>query len=235
MTSLTGLDSSGNFGYISENYKRITNNIGEAAVKYGVSEQIAVVAVTKTVPPEAVNAAIACGIRIIGENRVQEYLAKRGFYNINDGTEVHFIGSLQSNKVRKIIPDAGLIQSVDSISLAEEINRIAEKNGVMQNILIEVNAGGEETKGGVRTDRLGELAEKVSALKNLRFKGLMAIPPPYGSEACFAEMQAIFGDMKKSYGAEILSMGMSNDYEIALKYGANMVRVGRALFGERLV
>ena len=137
------------YKYISENYKRICAEIEEAKVRYRKpDDRTDIVAVTKTVPPEAVNFAVSCGIRLLGENRVQEYESKKAFYD--PSAEVHFIGHLQTNKVKYIVGEMKLIHSVDSIKLASEINRQAAKKGIQQEVLAEVNIGGEESKSGIR-------------------------------------------------------------------------------------
>ncbi|HHX57442.1 MAG TPA: YggS family pyridoxal phosphate-dependent enzyme, partial [Clostridiales bacterium] len=136
------------FSYIEENYKRILYNVEESVAKYRkVDDKIDIIAVTKTVAPEAVNYAISCGIKKIGENRVQEFLVKKDYYNKK--ADIHFIGHLQTNKVRYLIDDVALIQSVDSVKIASEINKLAERVGKIQDVLIEVNIGGEESKYGI--------------------------------------------------------------------------------------
>lgn len=166
------------FDYVDDNFKRLVFNINEAKEKYNRSDdQISIMAVTKTVAPEIVNHAItSCGIKILGENRVQEYLSKKDFY---EPASVHFIGQLQTNKVKYIIDTVDMIQSVDSIKLASEINRHAEKIGKIQDVLIEVNIAGEEAKGGVNPDMLSDLLYNISEMKNIRVNGLMTVPPAY--------------------------------------------------------
>lgn len=221
---------------ISENIKRIRYNVEEAKAKYRrPDETVKIMAVTKTVPYERVNLAVNEGITLLGENRVQEYLEKKDFYDKK--AEINFIGHLQSNKIKYIIDSVTLIHSVDSAELAAEIDRRAAKAGKATDVLIEVNIGGEESKSGVSPDRLRELLYKASELKSIRVKGLMTIPPIGGSEKAFAEMKQLFEDMKsESIGGvrmEILSMGMSADYVSAVKYGSNIVRIGSGIFGSR--
>ncbi len=225
-----------NFGYIEENYKRILYEINEAKAKYRRSdEQITFMAVTKTVAPEAVNHAIDCGITTLGENRVQEYLSKKEFYN--PSAEVHFIGHLQSNKVKYIIEDMSLIQSVDSLKLAAEIDRHAARVGKVQNILIEVNVGDEVSKSGVGIDAVEPLLAEVGQLENVRVKGLMTIPPANSGEKFLCRMQELYQEISAKkmthIDMEVLSMGMSGDYAAAIRYGSNLVRIGSALFGAR--
>lgn len=221
---------------ISENLKRIRYNVEEAKAKYRKSDDIVrIMAVTKTVPYERVNEAVREGITLLGENRVQEYLEKKDFYDKN--AEINFIGHLQSNKIKYIINSVTMIHSVDSFKLAEEINRQAEKNGVCMDVLIEVNIGSEESKSGVSADGLEELLYSASQLKSIRVRGLMTIPPVGRSEQSFEDMRGLFENMKAkridNIGMEILSMGMSSDYELAVKHGSNIVRIGSGLFGAR--
>ena len=224
------------FEYILENYKEICYNVENAKVKYSrESEDISIMAVTKTVAPEKINFAISQGITLLGENRVQEFLSKKDEYDKK--ADVHFIGHLQSNKVKYIINDVKLIQSVDSFKLAKEINRLAVKNTKTMNILIEVNIGDEESKSGVHVSALDELIEQISELENIRIKGLMAIPPIGCGEEVFEKMNELYMKQKAknidNVSMEILSMGMSGDYEQAIKHGSNLVRIGTKLFGAR--
>ncbi len=220
---------------ISENIRRISFEIEEAKAKYRKSdEHIDIMAVTKTVEPERVNEAIECGLSLLGENRVQEYISKKDFYD--KSADVHFIGSLQTNKVKYIIDSVSLIQSVDSLKLANEIDRQAKKHNLVMNILLEVNIGEEITKGGFAPQALDENIFEISKLENVRICGLMTIPPP-NCEKFLYKMQKLFIDKKaKKYDnvtMDILSMGMSGDYVEAVKYGSNIVRLGTAIFGKR--
>lgn len=221
---------------VSENIKRIRFDVEEAKAKYRKPDDtVRIMAVTKTVPYERVNAAVEEGITLLGENRVQEYLEKKDFYNKN--AEVHFIGRLQSNKIKYIIDSVTMIQSVDSARLAAEIDRHAEKAGKIMNVLLEVNIGGEDTKGGIPPQALRELLCEAAELKNIRVKGLMTIPPPGEPERWFYETAQLFGDLKNApipnTDMDILSMGMSSDYALAVKYGSNTLRIGSAIFGSR--
>lgn len=221
---------------ISENIRRIRYNVEDAKAKYRKSgETVKIMAVTKTVPYERVNAAVNEGITLLGENRVQEYLEKKDLYDPK--AEVNFIGHLQSNKVKYIIDSVTMIHSVDSLKLASEIDRYAAKAKKNMDILIEVNIGGEESKSGILPDRLEELLSSVSELKNIRVKGLMSIPPVGKSEESFEKLQGIFSDLKsvryKNADMDILSMGMSSDYVSAVRYGSNIVRIGSGIFGSR--
>ncbi len=224
------------FSYIDENYKRICYEVSEAAAKYRRSgEKIDIMAVTKTVDPMAVNYAASLGAKLLGENRVQEYLSKKELYNKD--TEVQFIGHLQTNKVKYIIDSVSMIQSVDSIKLAKEINRQAEKISKIQNVLVEVNIGNEESKGGIDKSGLKELLYEMAEMKNIKVCGLMAIPPIMGAEKYLCDMQQLHIDISAekidNINMDVLSMGMSGDYVQAIKYGSNLIRIGRGLFGPR--
>lgn len=221
---------------ISENIKRILYNVEETKAKYRNSDDtVRIMAVTKTVPYERVNAAINEGITLLGENRVQEYLEKKNSYDSK--AEVNFIGHLQSNKVKYIIDNVTMIHSVDSLKLASEIDRYAAKAERRMDVLIEVNIGAEESKSGVIPDRLDELLGEMSELKNIRVKGLMSIPPIGRSEESFEKLQRLFNDLRsscyKNADMDILSMGMSSDYVSAVRYGSNIVRIGSGIFGSR--
>lgn len=224
-----------NYSYVDENLKLIRENVGEAAEKCGrKAEDIRIMAVTKTVAPEIVNHAIELGLDLLGENRVQEYISKAEAYS---PAEVHFIGGLQTNKVKYIIESVSMIQSVDSLKLGTEIDRLAAKHGRVMDILCEVNIGGEESKGGVAPDKLRELIAQLAQLKNIRIKGLMTIPPPSQSDIFLGRMQELYNDLRdnKIEGADmqVLSMGMTHDYAEAVKYGSTLVRIGTGLFGAR--
>jgi pyridoxal phosphate enzyme (YggS family) len=225
------------FGFIDENLKRITFNINEAVAKYRKpDEKVSLMAVTKTVEPEYINYAVSKGVTLLGENRVQEYQSKKDYYD--KSAEVHFIGHLQTNKVKYIIDSVKLIQSVDSIKLALEIDRLSEKSSKITDILCEVSIGGEDSKGGIDRNEAKELIYQMSELKNIRVCGLMTIPPPYESEKFLYEMKMLYDDISaeniNNVKMNILSMGMSNDYETAIKYGSTLVRIGTGLFGNRI-
>lgn len=224
------------FGYIAENYKEIVYNVENAKAKYrAAGDEVRIMAVTKTVAPEKVNFAVSQGIKLLGENRVQEFMSKKDSYSKD--AEVHIIGHLQTNKVKYIVNEVSMIQSVDSFKLATEINRLAMKNKRTMNILIEVNVGDESSKSGVPADEAISLAEQISLLENVRIRGLMAIPPINCDEALFAQMNELYQTLaeKKIQGVscDVLSMGMSGDYETAIKHGSNLIRIGTKLFGAR--
>ncbi len=220
---------------ISENIKRITFEIEDAKAKYRKSdENVNIMAVTKTVEYERINEAVGCGIKLLGENRVQEYLSKKDSYD--KSADVHFIGTLQTNKVKYIIDSVSMIHSVDSLKLALEIDKQAKKHNIVKDILLEVNIGGEISKSGFDESQLDENILVISTLENVRICGLMTIPPP-NCEKYLYKMQKLFIDKKaKKYDnviMDVLSMGMSNDYAAAVKYGSNIVRLGTAIFGSR--
>lgn len=225
-----------NFNYIDENFKRIHENVNNSIAKYRKStDDVRIMAVTKTVQPEAVNHAITLGIDLLGENKVQEYLSKKDLYY--KSAEIHFIGRLQTNKVKYIINDMSLIHSVDSIKLAQEIDRLALKNSKVQDVLVEVNIAGEESKAGVKPELLKDFLLEVSTLKNIRVKGLMTLPPANSGDKFLAKMQELYIDISEekldNISMTILSMGTSGDYTQAIKYGSTLVRIGTALFGAR--
>ncbi len=221
---------------IEERLKEISYHIAETCAACGRSrEEIALMAVTKTVAPVYINHAVQVGgIRLLGENRAQELCEKYDDYLLKQ-KQIHFIGHLQTNKVRQIIDKVSLIQSVDSLKLAQEIDRLARKENRQMEILLEVNIGGEETKSGILPEHLFELAKEVSALEHLRIKGLMAIPPIGDCEVYFGRMEELFHRFREmsDVEAEILSLGMSGDYKTAIRYGSTMLRLGSAIFGPR--
>ena len=226
---------------IEENIKHIRERIAQAAVKSGREEKdVRFMAVTKTVDPVYINHALAQGIDLIGENKVQEFLGKKDSLNL-ENTEKHLIGHLQSNKVRKIITEVDMIQSVDSVSLAKEIERQAEKNNMTANVLIEINVGGEESKTGMDKSLFMESFAEIAEMRHIAIKGLMTIPPICENNAqlrkFFDEMYRLFIDIgsknRDNVSMDILSMGMSGDYVTAVKYGSNIVRIGSGLFGYR--
>lgn len=220
---------------IRENYLRICQNIEDAKAKANRSDDVRIMAVTKTVPVEKVNFAISLGVDLLGENRVQEFMDKREGYS---QAEVHFIGSLQTNKVKYIADKVSMIHSVDSVRLAEEIGKRASAAGRVMDILTEINIGEEQTKGGIAAESAKDFCGRVAQLKGIRLRGLMTIPPPGCDECVFAEMQELFESVKSSIDKDesrfdVLSMGMSGDYQKAVKYGATIVRIGSGLFGQR--
>ncbi len=224
---------------VAENLKRVRERIARAAVRSGRQpEEIRLVAVTKTVPPERINEAIRAGVRSIGENRVQEAREKKEQV---EPVEWHLVGHLQTNKVKYAVKLFDLIQSVDSLHLAEEISKRCGKLGVEMPILVEVNTSGEETKFGVEPGRAIELVEQVAALPHLKILGLMTIgvfsDDVPAVRRCFTTLRNLAEEIRRLQisGVEMkyLSMGMSSDFEIAIEEGSNMVRIGTAIFGPR--
>ena len=218
--------------YVSDNLAAIRESIAEAADKCGRStEEIRIMAVTKTVAPEIVNRAVELGVTLLGENRVQEFLSKQDAYDRS--AEVHFIGHLQTNKVKYIIEPTSMIQSVDSVKLAAEINRLASAHNKIMDILCEVNIGGEDSKSGIAPDGLAELLEAAASMENLRVRGLMTIPPPASGDIFLGRMEELYHKVKDSYSMDVLSMGMTHDYADAVRHGSTLVRIGTGLFGAR--
>lgn len=221
------------------NYAEIKQNIAAAALKSGRKFQdIMILAATKTVDADFINYAIEQGITYVGENRVQEFLSKDDAVSKN--VHRHFIGHLQTNKVKDIVGKVELIQSVHSLKLAREIGKVSLKNGIITDILVEVNIGGEESKSGFAPIEVLDAINQMQQIEGINVKGLMTIPPicdkKEDSRKYFDEMYKLFIEIrdKKLYNnIEILSMGMSDDYDLAVECGANMVRIGTALFGAR--
>ena len=225
---------------ISENIAAIRREIHLAAAKTGrTGADITLVGASKMNDAAACREAIAAGIDVLGENRVQEMTQKLA-ENAYDGVPLHFIGHLQRNKVKLVVGKAALIQSVSSTALLDEIEKNAEKLGIVQDILLEVNIGGEEAKSGFAPGALNEAACYAKTLPHVRVLGLMTIPPvetePHGNMPLFARMKALYVDINQNiYDNKLkyLSMGMSGDYAEAIEAGSNMVRVGTAIFGAR--
>ena len=220
-------------------YRTVSEKIRQAAESVGRSaEEITLLAATKTVDAERINHAISCGLRVIAENRVQEFLQKK---DLLLPVEQHFIGHLQTNKVRDIVGQVALIHSVDSLHLAQAIEREAEKKNCVQDILLEVNIGDEPQKSGFAKQEVLAVVTRLENFPHLRVRGLMAVPPvcsaPEENRKYFRAMRNLFldiGTKKMDNGSmEILSMGMSDDYEVAITEGATVVRIGSALFGKR--
>ena len=192
---------------------------------------VRIVPATKTVSPEVINELPQYGIREAGENRVQELLQK---YEAVRGVDWHFIGRLQTNKVKYIVDKVVMIQSLDREELADEIEKRCDAINKVMECLIEVNVGGEQSKGGVAPPDLWRLIDYAAQKKHIRVRGLMSVLPIGADEELYEDMNALFGKVK-SYlpGADILSVGMSEDYLIAARHGANMIRPGSMLFGAR--
>lgn len=226
---------------IEENVAAIRAQIAQAAIAAGRDPgEIQLCAATKMNDAAAVRAAIAAGVDVCGENKVQE-LTQKLSENAYEGAPVHFIGHLQTNKVRQVVGKADLIQSVDSLHLLQEIQKEAAKQGITQAILLEVNIGGEENKSGFAPEEIPSVVEKMPEFPNVFLRGFMAIPPVSTEKGSnckfFREMMHIYVDNReKKYDnvmVDCLSMGMSDDFADAIACGSTMVRIGTAIFGKR--
>lgn len=225
---------------IAENYKIVQKKIYEALMMSDDPEKsIEIIAVTKTIPINQMKEALEAGLYQFGENKVQEITEKIKL--MDNRVKWHMIGHLQRNKVKYIVDKVALIHSVDSISLFNEINRRGEKINRNIDCLIQVNVSGEDTKFGISPEDLNDMIRSSEAMKNVNIKGLMTMAPHYDdpekTRECFKKLNELYHHYKeKKYSwtnFQILSMGMSNDYEIAIQEGSNMIRIGSALFGER--
>lgn len=222
---------------IAENIVEVRRRIEAALERSGrAGERVSLVAVSKTVPVDRIREALAAGVTDIGENRAQEAVPK--FKEIGRAANCHFIGYLQRNKVRQVVRIADLIQSVDRVSLLEEIDRRAAAVDKVQRVLIEVNVAGEDAKSGAAPEALDEVVSAAGRLEHVRIEGLMTMAPLVADaesvRPVFRKLADIFGKMGKNSAPNVemvhLSMGMTNDFEIAVEEGSNMVRVGRAIF-----
>jgi len=223
---------------IANNLARVREQVAQAAAKAGRRvEEIELVAITKTHAAEKVREAIEAGQRLFGESRVQEARAK--VPDLPSNLHWHFVGHLQKNKIRHALPLFELIHSIDSLALGQDMNRIAEEEGLHPRVLLEVNVAGEGSKFGFRPDTLREEMEALLALTRLSIEGLMTIPPladeAEASRKYFAQVHELRGALEKEFDLKLpqLSMGMTNDFPIAVEEGATLVRVGTAIFGER--
>ena len=226
---------------MNENFDLIEKNIAEIQSEMSAYTGAHLMAAIKTRSDAEVRKAYECGVRYFGENRVHELLAHYGCVRSLPGAKLHMIGTLQKNKVKYIIDKVDMIESLDSVSLAEEINKRAEKCGVKMPVLIEVNIGREAQKGGVMPEELEGFLAETARFENVLPKGLMTIAPVCEREEdyarYFSEMVSLRDNVLKKYmndGEEpLLSMGMSGNYREALKYGSNFVRIGTGIFGPR--
>lgn len=226
---------------VAQAVRHISELIQGACISCGRDpDEVRFMAVTKTADAERVNEAIAAGITLIGENKAQELCTKYESYH-KSGVEIHFIGHLQTNKVRQIIDKVSMIQSLDSISLAEELQRQCEKHQKQIDCLVEVNIGKEQAKSGISPELLPQFLEQITKFDRVHIRGMMAIPPIcediVQKEYYFSSMHQLFIDIKEkkidNINMDFLSMGMSDDYPTAIKHGSNLVRIGSALFGRR--
>jgi pyridoxal phosphate enzyme (YggS family) len=224
---------------IKHNISAINKRITQAATGCGRNpEQISLVAVGKTQKSEVIAHAVAGGAGIIGENYIQEAREKFNAL-VHLDTQWHFIGHLQSNKAKYAVRIFDLIHSVDSLKLAQALDKYAYKAGKQQHILLQVNISGESTKSGVENEQAVELVQSILALDNLKIRGLMTMPPffnaPEQARPCFSTLRLLRDQMENQIGIQLpdLSMGMTGDFEVAIEEGATMVRIGTALFGAR--
>lgn len=216
-----------------EQLKNNMLHIGERIAQNKIVDDVVFIGATKTRSIEVIEDAVEAGLVVAGENRVQELLSK---YKYIEGLSWHFIGALQTNKVKYIVDKVDMIHSVDRLELATEINRRCEKINKVMPVLIEVNIGGEEAKSGVAPSDLFDLIEQVKKYPFVNVVGLMSVLPKFAEESLYVEMASLFKNTKAKFpdlDIRWLSMGMSGDYEVALRNGANMIRVGTSLFGER--
>ena len=216
---------------IAANVHLVETRIAAACVRSSRSrDQVTLIAVSKTFPAQAVSAAFAAGITDVGENRVQETRDKRP--SVTGSGRWHLIGHLQSNKAKDAVRLFDMIHTVDSVALAEKIGRAATGEGKVQDVLVQVNIGREMQKSGAEVGDLSSIVEGVRRVQGVQLRGLMAIPP----EGAIDETRRYFREMREmrdAAGLEVLSMGMSHDFEVAIEEGSTMIRVGRAIFGSR--
>lgn len=226
---------------IKENIADIEEKIAAAAKRAGRDpKEITLLAVTKTVDLPRIREAVDAGLCELGENRVQEFMSKCD--DIERNVNWHIIGTLQKNKIKYIINKVKLVHSLCSVSVAEEMQRLCEKNNTHIDVLIEVNVTGEESKSGIPILEIRAFINSISKLDRVHVKGLMTIarysPDPEDARPCFKELKGLFEELKdrkeENFEMKYLSMGMSGDYEVAIEEGANIVRVGSAIFGERV-
>ncbi len=226
---------------IASQYHAVRERVENACVRAGRSvDDVTLVGVTKTVDAPLINAALDAGLSAIGENRVQEYLSKKDALHL-DGVARYLIGHLQTNKVRSIVGQVDMIQSVDSLKLAAAIDRVSAEKGIVTPILVEVNIGEEASKDGICADNAEELLCQMTEFGHISVQGLMTIPPISDTEAkkrhYFSKMHQLFIDIRSkkidNISMNVLSMGMSGDFEEAIAEGSTMVRVGTAIFGRR--
>lgn len=225
---------------VKENLKDVEARVAAACERAGRKrEDVTLIAVSKTKPVEMIREIMECGVVDFGENKVQEMCSKMEV--ITEPLHWHLIGHLQRNKVKYIVDKAYLIHSVDSVRLAQEIQKEAQKHNVTCKVLVEINIGGEETKSGVPKEEAMGLVKEIASLSNVKVKGLMTIAPPVehpeDARGYFKEMKAVFEEIKAASIPNVemkeLSMGMTGDFEVAIEEGATMVRVGTAIFGAR--
>lgn len=225
---------------IKENLAEVEKNICAACERAGRDrDEVTLITVSKTNPVSSLKEAMDCGIHIFGENKVQEMLEKQE--ELPKDLEWHMIGHLQRNKVKYLMGKVALIHSVDSLRLAQEISKEALKQGTIENILVEINVAEEVSKFGIATDEAIELVQEIAKLSNISIKGLMTIAPfvadPEENREVFRALKKLSVDINSknidNVTMNVLSMGMTNDYEVAIEEGATMVRIGTGIFGKR--
>ena len=228
-----------NYEHVARNLQRVRERIEAACARAGREpDEVTLVAVSKTFPPEAIEAAVRAGVRDIGENRVQEAYEK--YQRLGRIATWHLVGHLQTNKAKRAVQFFDWVHSVDSVHLAKELSKRCEALQREVNVLVEVNTSGEESKYGVRPEEAAELVEEVAELPGLRLQGLMTIaaivPEPEEARSYFRLLRELRDDLVRRGIVESLphlSMGMTDDFEVAIEEGATMVRIGRAIFGPR--
>jgi PLP dependent protein len=223
---------------IAENLERVREQIAHAAARVGRADgEIELVAISKTHSAEKVREAIEAGQMLFGESRVQEARAK--IPELPSNLRWHFVGHLQKNKIRHALELFGLLHGIDSLALAQDVNRVAEEEGLHPHVLLQVNVAGEGSKFGFAPDNLAKQMEELLALARLSVDGLMCIPPiadePELSRKYFVQLRQLRDRLQTSFRVDLsqLSMGMTQDFEVAIEEGATLVRVGTAIFGER--
>ncbi len=226
---------------LKDNVNNILNEIKDICESKGRNfDEVTLIAVTKTLETQKIKDAVSLGLKDIGENKVQEIMEK--YEDIKDISDIHMIGHLQSNKVKYIIDKVKLIHSVDSLSLIKEINKRANKANIISNVLIQINVSGEATKYGIKLEEVDDFFKKAEKYNNVKIKGLMTMAPHVDNPE---DIRPVFRILKETYDKissqkyknvemKHLSMGMTNDYRIALEEGSNMLRVGTKIFGERV-
>ena len=228
-------------GYIKENIAEVEKKVAAACERSGRKrEDVLLLAVSKTIDVDRIKEAVDCGLTSLGENKVQEIMDK--YDAMGPDVKWHLIGHLQTNKVKYIIDKVDLIHSVESLKLAEEISKRAEAKGVTANILLEVNVADEESKFGIKVDECEEMVRKISVLPNIVIRGLMTVAPfvenPEENRVYFRQLKQLLVDINSkkidNVNMEVLSMGMTGDYEVAIEEGATIVRVGTGIFGARV-
>ena len=215
---------------LKEKIEAVNESISSLCLREGIDRNaVKILAATKTVSAERINLLPGFGITLAGENRVQEYVDKKNFVH---GLTLHFIGALQTNKAKHIVGNVELIHSVDRTSLVDEIERLSRQKGLVSDVLLEVNVGGEESKSGISPAGLDGLYDYCAGKAHIRVRGLMSVLPVGAPEELYERLYSLYS-RKKAGAFDTLSAGMSGDYLTAIKHGANLVRLGSIIFGKR--